>query len=248
MKNIPTTRVLIGLTALTLAGSAWAQQVSSTVDEDNGATVTSSFDTNQTIYSGTPPNPSVGNFAAVVTTASGYDFTGANAPTTISTITFTMTMIDGGSAIGDDDFNHLSLVLAAPGNFQVVPGALALPPFGLLTSGANTGIVLNGFRDGGIDTWTFQTTVNAATSSAILSQLTAGSGFLGAYIVSDNPIDAYPTGGNEVFIGNDALDATTTLTFNAPITEVPEPSTYFAAGLALLGLVSPRIRRRRKAA
>jgi hypothetical protein len=129
-----------------------------------------------------------------------------------------------------------------------VPGALALPPFGLLTSGANTGIVLNGFRDGGIDTWTFQTTVNAATSSAILSQLTAGSGFLGAYIVSDNPIDAYPTGGNEVFIGNDALDATTTLTFNAPITEVPEPSTYFAAGLALLGLVSPRIRRRRKAA
>jgi hypothetical protein len=244
MKNILITRVLIGLATLLLAGPAWAQQVSSTVSEDNGAT-TNNFDVNQDVYI-TPAN-----HPAVITSGSGYDFTSQTLPSTISTITITLTVIDGDSGVSDFDFNNLRLYLGGAATFAPNPPT----PIGdgkqnivTYTGGVNTGIVLNGFEGSGLlDTLTFSASVDSTTSLAILAEIASHSGFLPAYLVSTNTANDTLAAPNEMFLGNDSQDALTTLTFNA-VTEVPEPSTYFAAALALLAMLTPKVRRSRKAA
>jgi PEP-CTERM motif-containing protein len=240
MKNIFTTRVLIGLVTLLLAGPAWAQQVSSTVAEDNGAT-TNNFDGNQDVY-GTPNHP------AVITSGNGYDFTLATLPASIGQITITLTVFDGDSGIGDFDFDHLHLYLGGTATFAPNPPT----PIGdgqrnivTYTGGVDTGILLNGFEGSGFtDTLTFTANVDPnTTGSAILAEIASHGGFLPAYIVTDNTASDTLATPNEMIVGNpDIFDATTTL-----MLAVPEPSTYFGASLALLGLLGAKIRRSRKA-
>jgi hypothetical protein len=216
-----------------------AATVTSTVNEDNGAT-NSAGDGNQAIYDVPTNHP------AIVPTAGGYDFSsGANAFSnlggTIAQITFTMTMQDGdsGSAAqeggtADFDFDHLFLYLGAPADYDPITGTL--------TGGVNTGIVLNGFRGFGLqDTQTFTMSIDSATSTALLSELSTGGGHLDAWVVSNNAGDTMAAP-NEVFVGNDALDATTTLTLDS----VPEPAVPALVGLGLLILLAPRVRRLRR--
>jgi hypothetical protein len=226
---------------LVAATFGFAQTITSTVSEDNGATnnpppPAGTSDGDQVIYS-TPNHP------AIVTQQAGYDFSsGANAFTNLSSITqitFTMTMFDGDSGPTDFDFNHLHLYLGAP-SAMVYNASTGV----LLTGGVDTGIVLNGFEQGEVDTLTFTIAVNSATSTAILSELSAGAGHIDAFVVSDNSADVPLTGGNEVIVGNDTMDATTTLTFTG-ITSVPEPSSWIVSTVGLIGIGFLRIRRSR---
>jgi hypothetical protein len=239
------------LVAMSLGVSSLnAQSITSTVAEDNGAT-NSAGDGNQAVYDfGTSNVPA--NHPAIVNSGqgaanTGYDFSsGANNFTnlggSISQITFTMTMQDGDSGTAaqqggtaDFDFNHLFLYLAAPSAYNSTTG--------LLSGGVNTGILLNGFRGLGLqDTQTFTASINPGTTgAAIISQLTTGNGHLDAFVVSDNTADTILQP-NEVFVGNDPANATTTLTLGSA---VPEPATYALLAMGSLLALAPKVRRLR---
>lgn len=160
----------------------------------------------------TPNNP------AELTIPTGWDFTGDNyqSLTEISFIQVTLTLQDGNSASGDFDFNHLFLSL----------------------DDINTGIALNGFRGNGLeDTLTISGNPGAA-GPAILAALQNDGHLLGK-IITDNVNDAvFP---NELFVGNDALNATTTL-----VVGIPEPGTTALIGGGLLLLLAPQVRRLRR--
>ena len=199
-----------------IAGSARAGTLTSTVLEDNGAT-SNGLDGNQNVYDNPVPGP------GVLTTSGGYDFTstGYMALTSITSITVTLTMQDGNSDSGSDgfDYNHLHLAL----------------------DGTDTGLILNGFRGNALeDTLTFTgTPTNAAT---ILASLQAD-GKLNGTVTTDNPNDTI-TMPNEIYFGNDANDATTTLSISG--TEVPEPGAATWAGLGLLTVAGLGRRGRRR--
>jgi PEP-CTERM motif len=224
--------LFIALSAL-FPVSAWATTISSTVNEDNGATATPNHGANQAIYDFSGGLPA--NHPAIVAAGTGFDFSSTfSSLSAINSITFTMTMIDGDSASGNFDFNHLSLYLGGTYNANT----------GILANGINTGIVLNGFRGNGLlDTLTFTANVNSTTGAAILSALSSGGGKIQAYVVSDNSGDT-ALAANEVFIGNDAHNAVTTLTLS-DVAAVPEPATMSLLGGGLL-LLAPRLRRFRR--
>ncbi len=193
-------------------GTAQAQTITSGVLEDNGAT-SNGLDGNQNLYS----TPTAGT--ANITTAGGYDFTATMymTLTNITSISITLTVQDGNSANDSQgfDYNHLHLSL----------------------DGTATGLTLNGFRGNGLqDTFTFTgVPTNAAT---ILASLKTDGKLVGT-ITTDNPNDTI-TAPNEVYLGNDQNNATTTLS----ISGVPEPSTWAYVGLSLLALAGlQRVRR-----
>ncbi|HJT81968.1 MAG TPA: hypothetical protein VJ719_12285 [Chthoniobacterales bacterium] len=160
----------------------------------------------------TPSNP------AELTVPAGWDFTSTNYQS-LSQITFiqvTLTLQDGNSASGDFDFNHLFLSL----------------------DDINTGIALNGFRGNGLeDTLTISGNPGAA-GPTILAAL-QNDGHLIGKIITDNVNDAiFP---NELFVGNDALNAPTTL-----VVGVPEPATTALICGGLLLLLAPQVRRLRR--
>ena len=178
--------------------------VTSTVLEDNGST-SNGLDGNQDLYS----TPTAGN--ATITTAGGYAFAGTAymSLTSITSISITLTVQDGNSEATQPDgfdYNHLHLSLG----------------------GTATGFTLNGFRGDGLqDTLTFTgTPTNAAT---ILAALKTNGALVGT-ITTDNPNDTI-TAPNEVFLGNDQSNATTSLSITGA---VPEPGTWVGVGLGIL--------------
>jgi hypothetical protein len=225
---------LIAISSALSLTPGWATTISSTVNEDNGATATVGHGANQAIYdfaSGLPAN-----HPAIVAAGTGFDFSSTfSSLSAINSITFTMTMIDGDSASGNFDFNHLTLYLGGTYNANT----------GILANGIPTGIVLNGFRGNALlDTLTFTANINPTTTgAAILSALSSGAGKIQGYVVSDNSGDT-ALAANEVFIGNDAHNAVATLAFS-DAAAVPEPATVSLLGSGLL-LLAPRIRRFRR--
>jgi len=223
--------ILIALAALSWSPErTYATTISSTVSEDNRAT-TNGTDQNQNLYDSPLNHP------AVVTAGSGYDFSSSYASlTSINQITLTLTMFDGNSGTDTSDpsnfdFSHLHFYVGGTDN----------PQTGVYTGGIDTGIVLNGFRAADVDTQTFSIQINPATTgAAILSTLQSGSGFLPAYVVSDNSSDT-ALAPNEVALANDLNNATTTLTLSS----VPEPATSALIGTGLLLTLSWHLRRLR---
>lgn len=139
-------------------------------------------------------------------TAMAWNFTGQPTLPSIGFIQITLTLQDGNSAPGDFDFNHLFLAL----------------------DGVNTGLALNGFRGGGLqDTLTISGNISAAVSTQLLAQF-ADKMFVGT-IVTDNASDT-ALAPNDMFVGNDTSNATTTLT----LAVVPEPGTFALVGLGLV--------------
>ncbi len=202
-------------------GATQALTITSTVQEDNGAT-TDGLDTDQALYSSPVPNP------AMATTAGGYDFTATNymSLTSITSISVTLTIQDGHSGTvpgsnpptNDFDYGHLRLAL----------------------DGTDTGLILNGFQGDGLeDTLTFMgAPLNAAT---ILASLQSDGKLVGT-ITTDNPNDSI-TMPNYIYVGNDNADAITTLS----ITGVPEPGAWVGLGLgALLLMGRPAWKKRRQ--
>jgi hypothetical protein len=250
-RTLPAAVIALAAFATLGLGVSHGQTITSTVSEDNGAT-NSAGDGNQAIYDVGAANMAI-NHPAIVNSGqgaanTGYDFSGGannftNLGGTISQITFAMTMQDGNSGsaaqqgVADFDFNHLFLYLAAPSAYNSTTG--------VLTGGVNTGIVLNGFRGLGLqDTQTFTMSIDPGTTgAAIVTELTTGAGHLDAFVVSDNPMDTVVQP-NEVFVGNDAKNATTTLTLSAMA--VPEPTSCALFGLGTLLIVGPQVRRFRR--
>ena len=195
-------------------GNLKALTVSSTVQEDNGAT-SNGLDGNQNLYS----TPTAGN--ATITTAGGYTFAGTAyaSLTSITSISVTLTVQDGNSEAAQPDgfdYNHLQLSLG----------------------GTATGLTLNGFRGDGLeDTLTFTgAPTNAAT---ILASLKANGDLVGV-ITTNNPNDTILEP-NEVYVGNDAGNASTTLSITGA---VPEPGTWVGVGLGMLLLAKWRAGKR----
>ncbi len=195
-----------------LSNEAKATSISSTIIELNGA-VTQGDNQNQELTTSDPAELSV---------APGYNFSANfSSLTSIMFIQVTLTVQDGNSSATDGqgfDFGHLFLGL----------------------DGINTGLALNGFRGNGLeDTLTFSGTVSAAIGAAILTNLQDG--FLLGTIITDNPGDSI-LAPNDLFIGNDTLNATTTLT----LSDVPEPTTIALIGAGLLLVLAPQARRFRR--
>ena len=191
---------------------AKATSISSTILELNGA-VTQGDNQNQELTTSDPAELSV---------APGYDFSANfSSLTSIMFIQVTLTVQDGNSSATDGegfDFGHLFLGL----------------------DGINTGLALNGFRGNGLeDTLTFSGSVSPAIGAAIFTALQDG--FLLGSIITDNPGDSI-LAPNDLFIGNDTLTATTTLT----LSDVPEPTTVALIGAGLLLVLAPQARRFRK--
>ncbi len=195
------------------ASTASATTISSTVLEINGA-VTQGDGANQALSTTNP---------AKLTTPTGYDFSvDFSSLTSVMFIQVTLTMQDGNSSLTDGegfDYNHLFLGL----------------------DGVNTGLVLNGFRGNGLqDTLTFSGVVNSTIGAAIFANLQDG--FLVGSIITDNPNDTILSP-NDIFVGNDALNATTTLVLSDA---VPEPGTYALVAVGLLLVLAPKLRRLRR--
>ena len=235
MKTTSCLRALTVLTLLLVASFAQAASVSSTVNEDNRAT-TNGTDQNQNVYDFNVVNqiPVPANHPAIVTPA--YTFGNSwQSLSSINQITLTLTMYDGnsGTNTGDPsnfDFNNLHFYLG---------GTLTQ---GIYSGGIDTGIVLNGFDPGNVDTRTFTLSIDPNTTGAsILSALQSGSGSIAGYVVSSNPNDT-AAAPNELALANDTNSATTTLT----LANVPEPGVCALLGSGLLMLIAPRIRRFRK--
>jgi len=228
--------LIASIGVVSMAASASATTITSTVNEDNGATTTPGHGSNQAIYDFANSLPA--NHPAIVAAGTGFDFSSTfSSLSAINSISFTMTMIDGDSASGNFDFNHLSLFLG--GTYNATTGILA--------NGINTGIVLNGFRGTGLlDTQTFTANVNSTTGAAILSALSSNGGKIQAFVVSDNTNDT-GAAANEVFVGNDAHNAVATLAFS-DTAAVPEPATLSLLGSGFLLTLAPRLWKfRRKA-
>ncbi len=195
------------------AATASANTISSTVLEINGA-VTQGDGANQALSTTNP---------AKLTTPTGYDFSvDFSSLTSVMFIQVTLTMQDGNSSLTDGegfDYNHLFLGL----------------------DGVNTGLVLNGFRGNGLqDTLTFSGVVNSTIGAAIFANLQDG--FLVGSIITDNPNDTILSP-NDIFVGNDGLNATTTLVLSDA---VPEPGTYALVAVGLLLVLAPKLRRLRR--
>ncbi len=210
----------VGLLALLCAclctGAAQALTLTSTVQQDNGAT-SNGLDGNQNLYS----TPTAGN--ATITTAGGYNFTGTMymTLTSITAISITLTVQDGNSEAAQPDgfdYNHLHLSLG----------------------GVATGFTLNGFRGDGLqDTFTFSGT---PTNAAALLTALKTNGTLVGVITTDNPNDTI-TAPNEVYLGNDQNNATTTLSITGT---VPEPGTWAGVGLGAALLAGHLLRGKRR--
>ena len=189
-------------------GRAQALTVTSTVLEDNGAT-SNGLDGNQDLYS----TPVAGN--ATITTAGGFTFAGTAymSLTSITSISITFTMQDGNSESAQPDgfdYNHLQLSLG----------------------GTATGFILNGFRGDGLqDTLTF---TGAPTNAATILASLKSSGDLVGIITTNNASDTLAEP-NEVYLGNDQNNATTTLSITGA---VPEPGTWAGVGLGMLLLAA----------
>jgi hypothetical protein len=230
------TAPIVALSVCLLPTSSPATTITSIVNEDNGATATPGHGANQAIYDFSGGLPA--DHPAIVAAGTGFDFSSTfSSLSAINSISFTMTMIDGNSASGDFDFNHLTLYLGGTYNANT----------GILANGINTGILLNGFRGNGLlDTLTFTANVNSTTGAAILSALSSNSGKIQAYVVSDNSNDT-ALAANEVFVGNDAKNAVATLAFSDSAA-VPEPATLSLLGSGFVLALAPRLRKfRRKA-
>ncbi len=173
-----------------------AATITSTVLELNGASTEG--DGNNQLLSTTDP--------AELTEPGGYNFSADfSSLTSVMFIQVTLTLIDGNSSTDPDDFDYNHLFLAL--------------------DGINTGLVLNGFRGGGLlDTLTFSGTVDSSTGAAIFASLQDG--FLLGSIITDNANDTVLSP-NELFTGNDDADATTTLSISDA---VPEPTTVALIG------------------
>lgn len=215
MKILLSTLVFLSAISLTPL-TAMSATITSTVLEYNGNT-TPGDGANQSLSLTNPGK---------LTIPTGFDFS-AQPFASLSSITLiqiTLTLQDGNTAFGDFDFNHVFLVL----------------------DGVNTGIALNGFLGGGVQTTlTLSGTPNSTTAAAILAQL--ADGHLVATFITDNPsetaVSTGPgTGPNQIFVGNDALNATTTLT----LTGVPEPATNALLGLGAGLVLFARVRASRR--
>src|SRR4029077_15434394 len=102
--------LIASIGVVSMAASASATTITSTVNEDNGATATPGHGANQAIYDFASNLPA--NHPAIVAAGTGFDFsTTFSSLSAINSISFTMTMIDGDSASANFDFNHLSLFL-----------------------------------------------------------------------------------------------------------------------------------------
>jgi hypothetical protein len=197
--SVVLTFALIGLCLPTQAAS-----ISSTVDESN-----------------TQQQVSIA-MAGMLTGATPFTF--SSSLSSIGSISITLTLIDGDTAIGDQtvgqpdfDRDHLFLGL----------------------DGINTGIALNGFRGNGLqDTFTITGTVSAAVSTQLLAQFTDQQ-FVGS-IISDRLNSAASP--NDMFVGNQDMNAMTTLV----LSDIPEPASVVLVGAGLLLLAGPAVRRFRR--
>lgn len=160
------------------------------------------------VHSLTPASPA----ALTATNTTGYDF-GAQTLSSVMSIQVTLTLQDGDSASANFDFNHLFLAL----------------------DGINTGLALNGFHGSGLqDTLTISGNVSPATGASLLAAFSDHL-FVGT-IITDNASDTAAP--NDIFAGNNGLNATTTLVLNDTAL-VPEPTSIAllcAGGVALIGL------------
>ncbi|MGI8889838.1 MAG: PEP-CTERM sorting domain-containing protein [Chthoniobacterales bacterium] len=157
-------------------------------------------------------------FPARLTDTTGFDFSSNfSSLTAITYIQITLTLQDANSNQGGFDFNHLFLGL----------------------DGVNTGLALNGFPGNGLEaTLTISGFVDQVTGAAIFTNLQDG--FLVGSIITDNAMDSVISP-NDLFVGNDALNATTTLVLGDAA--VPEPATYILVGVGILLILAPRLRR-----
>ncbi len=158
---------------------------------------------------------------ATLTTGTGYDFTSQPTITSIASISVTLTLQDGNSAMGEFDFNHLFLAL----------------------DGINTGLALNGFRGNGLeDTLTISGPVSPAVAMSLLAQF-ADKRFVGT-IVTNNPNDTILQP-NDIFVGGGPSGAEMAMT-TLRITAVPEPATVALLGAGLLVAGGAQLRRFRR--
>ena len=211
MKNTALTNLVIIAIATAIPALAPAASITSTTPlfEQNGNTTPGDGN----VHSLTPLSPA----ALTATNTNGYDF-GLQTISSIMSISVTLTLQDGDSAMGDFDFNHLFLAL----------------------DGINTGLALNGFRGSGLeDTLTISGNISPTTSSALLASF-ADHRFVGT-IITDNAADT--TAPNDIFVGNDGLNATTTLVLSD--TPIPEPASTALVCMGGLGLLVLRRFRRR---
>jgi hypothetical protein len=179
-----------------------------------GATVSSTVD--QSGFFGPQIN---GGIYPLTATPGGYDFSGqgANGLTSVDSLTLTVTSVnDGDTGAGNYDFGHLFLAL----------------------NGINTGIAVNGLLDGQIASATVTGTPNAASTTALLAALQAGTPIIGS-LVDDLAVTGRPAGDQ---IGISGLTQTTLSITGASVVGVPVPA---AAVLAPLGAVAAGIYARR---
>jgi hypothetical protein len=143
----------------------------------------------------------------------GFDFSGqgANGITSIDSLTITVASInDGDTGTGDYDFNNLFLGL----------------------NGVNTGIALNGLLNGQIASVSVTGAPNAASTTALLAALQAGTPISGS-IIDISPANGTPAGD---ILGISRLgQATLTINGQTSVVGVPVPAAAFLAPLGAVG-------------